>query len=68
MKELQKILEDLKKNISLSNEINKLSNDENNLKNDLQKKDDEEKELTTELDNLKNINEEKNRNIYFYNK
>ena len=62
MKELQKILDDLKKNnISLSNDIDKLNNEENNLKNDLHKKDDEEKELTAELDNLKNTNEEKNR-------
>ena len=62
MKELQKMLDDLKNNdISLKNEIDKLNNEETKLKNDLQKKDDEEKNLTLELNNLKNINDDKNR-------
>ena len=62
LKELEKILEDLEKNnLSLSNEIDQLKNEEDKIKKDIEAKDEEEKELNTELDNLKNINEDKNR-------
>ena len=62
MKDLQKILDDLEKNNnSLQNVLDNLNNEENKLTSDLQKKDDEEKGLENELNNLKSVNEEKNR-------
>ncbi len=62
LKELEKLLDDLeKKNISLSNDIDKIKNEEETLKNNLKTKEDEEKELNIELDDLKKINEDKNR-------
>ena len=62
IKELEKLLEELNKNKNdLSNEIDKLKNEGNKLQNDLNKKEDEEKGLNEELEELKNINDDKNR-------
>ena len=62
LKELEKLLDDLeKKNISLSNDIDKIKNEEDTLKDNLKTKEDEEKELNIELDDLKKINEDKNK-------
>ena len=62
LKELEKLLDDLeKKNISLSNDIDKIKNEEDILKDNLKTKEDEEKELNIELDDLKKINEDKNK-------
>ena len=66
IEELEKLLEELTKNKKdLSNEIDKLKNEENKLQNDLNKKEDEEKGLNEELEELKNINDDKNREFKF---
>ena len=62
IKELEKILQELQTNSdALSKNLDQLNKEELQLKNDLKEKDEQEKNLTQELDNIKNINEQKNK-------
>ena len=62
IKDLELKLDDLeKKDIILSNDIDKLQKEEDDLNNNLNSKEEEEKLLQEELNNLKKVNEEKNK-------